>query len=212
MNTYETEEQQVEAIKKWWRDNGMSVTLGVVLGLGAVFGWRGWVNYQDRQAEHAASLYEELNAAVTATEIKQAEMAAERISLDYGATSYKALAALSLAKARYQAQDTAGAEQQLRLALEHAPADAIKQLAALRLARLLLSDGRIEQATQALDENPPAQAFAAEYAALRGDLAVAGGQPETARARYLEAIAQRASNSQLLQQKLDNLSSADKEG
>ncbi len=54
MELYDSEEQQVEAIKDWWKENGKAVVLGVVVGLGGLFGWR---YYQDSvvQAQEAAS-------------------------------------------------------------------------------------------------------------------------------------------------------------
>ncbi|PAR85254.1 YfgM family protein, partial [Vibrio cholerae] len=44
MELYDTEEQQVEAIKDWWKENGKAVIFGAVIGLGGLFGWR---YYQD---------------------------------------------------------------------------------------------------------------------------------------------------------------------
>ena len=40
MEVYETEEQQVEAVKKWWKENGVSLIVGVVMGLSAIAGWK----------------------------------------------------------------------------------------------------------------------------------------------------------------------------
>jgi predicted negative regulator of RcsB-dependent stress response len=46
---YETDDEKVEAIKKWWKDNGISVATGVVIGLAVVFGWRAWGNLSTRR-------------------------------------------------------------------------------------------------------------------------------------------------------------------
>ena len=46
METFRTEEEQVEAIKRWWQENGKSTVLGVAIAMAAVFGWRGWNDYQ----------------------------------------------------------------------------------------------------------------------------------------------------------------------
>ena len=51
MAEFETEDQQLEALRKWWQENGRGVLVGVVLGLGAVGGWRGWVYYTEARAE-----------------------------------------------------------------------------------------------------------------------------------------------------------------
>ena len=33
MTRFETEEQQVEAIKRWWKENGTAVIIGIVLAV-----------------------------------------------------------------------------------------------------------------------------------------------------------------------------------
>ena len=58
MSTYQTEEEQVEAIKAWWKENGKSVIGGAVLGLALVGGFKGWTEYSRVQAESASSYYE----------------------------------------------------------------------------------------------------------------------------------------------------------
>jgi len=40
MERFETEEQQIEAIKRFWKENGLIIGLGVVLGFGGLWGWR----------------------------------------------------------------------------------------------------------------------------------------------------------------------------
>ena len=42
MDIYASEEEQVQAIKKWGKENGPGIIAGLILGLGALFGWRYW--------------------------------------------------------------------------------------------------------------------------------------------------------------------------
>ena len=44
----DSEEEQVDKIKKWWDANGKQIIAGAVLGLAGVFGWNYYVDYQDR--------------------------------------------------------------------------------------------------------------------------------------------------------------------
>ena len=60
MNTFRTEEEQLDAIKRWWRENGISTAVGVVLALGAVFGWRGWQDHQQNRAAEASAVFQQL--------------------------------------------------------------------------------------------------------------------------------------------------------
>ncbi|WP_315982668.1 tetratricopeptide repeat protein [Aliamphritea spongicola] len=59
-----TEEEQVEALKKWWQENGKSLVLGVLLAGAIIFAWKGWQNSQQVKAETAAALYQNLIQAV----------------------------------------------------------------------------------------------------------------------------------------------------
>ena len=62
MATYETEEEQLEALKKWWKENGRSILLGLLLGVLIIAGWRGWQAYQANRAESASTLYEQMES------------------------------------------------------------------------------------------------------------------------------------------------------
>ena len=57
---YETDKEQLDALKAWWKENGRVVVAGLVVGLGGVLGWTSWQSYTERQAENASRLYEEI--------------------------------------------------------------------------------------------------------------------------------------------------------
>jgi len=60
---YDTEEQQIEELKKWWKENGIRVALGVAIGLGLIFGWQQWQSHTEQQAQSASGSYQQvLNA------------------------------------------------------------------------------------------------------------------------------------------------------
>ena len=64
MADYETEEQQVEALKNWWKENGTAVITGAALGIAALSGWRGWEWYQEKQAKEASDMFANVQEAV----------------------------------------------------------------------------------------------------------------------------------------------------
>lgn len=198
------DEEQLEALKKWWSENGRSVVGGVLLGLALVGGWRGWQYYQHDRAESAGVRYD---AMVTAAEARQAEHAlqlAEGLREGYGDTAYASLAALRAAKLRLEAGDSGGAQVQLAWVRANAPDPALRQIASLRLARILIGDGELDAAQRIL-EAAPRDAFAPEVAELRGDLARARGDVAAARAAYEEALAGKPDSGVLLRMKLDDL-------
>jgi predicted negative regulator of RcsB-dependent stress response len=202
---YETEEQQVEALKKWWRENGKSIIAGVVLGLGGVLGWRAWMDHQDTRAGQASNLFDQLTVRVEQGQADPARVLAEQLRRDYAGTPYAGFSYLLEARLLLEQGDSSAARGALEQAIAAIAEPAIRTIAVLRLARLQLDAGTPDQAAGLLDRHPPPAAFAGEYAALRGDIARARGDTAAARAAYREAIAGQAGNADLLQLKLENL-------
>jgi predicted negative regulator of RcsB-dependent stress response len=200
-----TDEEKLEAFKKWWKANGFSVVAGVVIGLGAVLGWRGWVNYQEGVAQRASMAFEQLLASTASDQTDSAEKQAEALIDDYGGTPYAMLAELATARVRVEGGDLDGAAEALRSAIAEAPDPGLAKLAALRLARVLIDDGDTAAAAQVIASHADDGAFAADFSALRGDIATAEGRVEEARTAYREAIDGGAGNAQLLELKLREL-------
>lgn len=205
MNTYETDEEKVEAIKKWWKENGFSVVAGVGIGLGAVLGWRAWVEYQDSVAQQASAGFEQLLAIADAGDGEPALTQAELVADDYPSTAYAALANLVRARVALESGDSAGARVALERAIEQAPDPGIAHIAALRLARILVAEGDLATAAGILDQYGQGGSFSGDFQALRGDIAVAEGRTAEARQAYQQALAAGAANAKLLQLKLDEL-------
>ncbi len=204
VNLHLSEEEQVEELKKWWKENGKSIIAGVVLGLGGVFGWRAWVDYQDNQAAQAAARFEQLSGAVASGQPKQAEEIAKGLFEQYKGSSYTLFSALELAKAKVQQGDTEAAKAQLKWVLEQKAEPSLQQIARIRLARLHLTTGDLD-ATEALLKSAPRDAFRGNIAELMGDLALARGDRDAARAAYREALDNDVGNQAVVQMKLDDL-------
>ena len=187
MSEYETEEQQVEAIKSWWSENGRSVLFGVVLGVAVIGGWRGYGAYQDGQAEAAAGVYGQFVEAVEEVDIALAGELASQLREDYSGYAFPVMASLAEAGLLVnEKSDLSAASQSLQWALDNASLDEMKTIAALRLARLKAAQGDYDAALATLPETA-APAFAGMTAEIRGDIELAMGQQEKARASYEEA-------------------------
>jgi len=202
---YETEEQQVEALKKWWKENGKSIVGGVVIGLAAVFGWQQWNVYQDRVGAQASNAFDQLTLSVEQGDDDAAAKQAEILHQEFGSTPYDAFTYLLEARLAYERKDAAAARTALENAIANAPDESLETIAVLRLARLELDAGNADGAAAILDRHRAPDAFAGEYAAVRGDIARAKGDLEAARAFYQEAIEREAGNTDLVQLKLENL-------
>lgn len=201
MSTYQTEEEQVEAIKKWWKDNGKSVVGGIVLGFAIIGGWQGWQGYQTNQGETASMIFDAMRQTVRTGEPTEAIEQGKRLIGEYGGTAYASFAALELARLAYERSEKAAAREHLQWVTESAPDPAIAELARLRLGRLLLDMGEHE-ALQGLLQAAPLPAFAGDFAVLRGDLARAGGDEAAAGEAYREALTAGVQNEALLRMKL----------
>jgi len=202
-----SEEEQVEALKKWWRENGKSVVAGVVIGLGGVFGWRAWVDHNRSVAEQASFQFEELVARVGGDGAAASAQAAAVIE-NYGDTAYAVFAALELAKLKLEQGDDAGARIQYQWVIDNAGDETLRQVARLRLARLMLAADDLAGASGVLTQAARQDSFSGEVAELRGDVARANGDLEAARAAYAEALENNVSSSVLVQMKLDDLAVA----
>ncbi|MCW8906522.1 MAG: tetratricopeptide repeat protein [Sedimenticola sp.] len=203
MDVHLSEEEQVEALKKWWKENGKSVVAGIVLGLGGVFGWQYWGQHQQKLAEEASLQFEQLNQSVQAgspTALAQAES----LIATYPDSPYALFAALDLAKVKFQQGDLVGAKAQLQWVLDNSEDNSLQQIARLRMARLLLDAGEIEQASAIIGEAPQDN-FRGDFAELRGDIALRQGDPAAARLAYAEALEYKVSNPALVQMKHDDL-------
>ena len=117
---YGSEEEQVEAIKKWLRSHGPSIIAGIVIGLALIGGWRFWTSYQLSQAESASQGYEALTATVADNDLAETRTAAPALKDDYPDSAYAPLAALQLAKLAVEQNDNATAISELEWAVANA--------------------------------------------------------------------------------------------
>ncbi len=204
-----TEEEQIENLKKWWKENGPSVLFGVVVGLGGLFGWHAWQDYKARHATEASALYTELllkmDAATQST--GESDELVTTLRTKYDNTVYASLAVLAAAKQAVDRNDIDTAIGHLEWVIKQADQPEIAITAKLRISRLYLAQGKFDKVESFLKDQYP-KAYTAAVEELRGDLLVAKGSPETAREAYQRALT--ASEiapytRQLIQNKLDQL-------
>jgi predicted negative regulator of RcsB-dependent stress response len=201
-----TDDERVEDLKKWWKENGASILIGIAFGVIAIFGWRYWLSHRDTQAEIASRAYDAFVAAVEKPDADQARQRGQALTTDFPKSPYAALAALRLAHLALAGGDHASAAQQLEWAISHARLDELRDIARLRLARVKLAAGQTAEAGKLL-ESVATASLSAEREELKGDLYLAGNQPDQARTAYAVALAA-SGGDRLLQLKIDNLTMA----
>lgn len=208
VSVYDSEEEQVEALKKWWSENGKSIIGGIVLGLSGVFGWQAWTQHQDQTAANASLRYEKMGQAIVAGNSESVLKQGEKIIADWPESSYAVLAAMDMAKIKFYQGDADGAKSQYEWVISKTSDQSIKQLARLRMTRILLSDNDLDGA-EAVISKADKDNFAGEFAVLRGDIARARNNHEAARTAYTDALSGEVGNRQLIQMKLDGLAAAE---
>lgn len=190
-----TEEEQVEAIKNWWKENGRSLLLAVAVAIAAVVGWQAWQKRVEAQSTNASITYQELLDAVLAlrsspgdeAQAKTAEHLAGVLKEDYESTGYATLGAMLMARVAVDSGDLDLAFEELDWARQNAADEELKQLATLRSARIKLAQGDAD-AADALLKEANGEHYPSSYQELRGDVFVAQGDLSQARQAYEQAL------------------------
>ena len=210
MEIYDTEEEQLEAVKRWWKENGQSTIIGLLLGIAVILGWNFWQDHKKAQGEQASALYSQLIQAIGADKKESAEKLAEQIREQYPKTQYAAYSGLFLAKIKVQQGDVAKAQTILK-EIAAGPNNELSNIAKIRQVRLMLASGEYEQGLQLINDVDPAtsSSFSGNYDELIGDLYVALDRLDLARSSYQKAL-ENGYKSPLLQFKIDDLTASEK--
>ncbi|MEZ9564937.1 YfgM family protein [Vibrio artabrorum] len=202
MELYDSEEQQVEAIKDWWKENGKAVIFGAVIGLGGLFGWR---YYQDSVVEAREAASENYTSVISTLAAKGVDAQSDiQAFIDANKDAeYSVLAAMQLAKVQVQAGELAAALEQLEWAKSATKDVALEPLLTYRVVRIKAEQGEFDAALKDL-ESLKDESWKGRAAELRGDILLRKGDTAAAYTAYSEAQ-QAADASQTLQIKLDDL-------
>jgi predicted negative regulator of RcsB-dependent stress response len=213
MEVYLSEEERLEALQRWWKENRNSVLIGILLGIAVVIGWNLWQKNRYATAEQASNLYQQLLKAARDNQAESATKLSERLAEQYPATAYADYARLFLAKLKVEAGDLPAAKKALEDALAKAQDENIKHIARLRLGQVMLAAGEIEPALNLIVPLAPEKTgkFTGLYEELKGDLYAASNRPDPARSSYEKAKGL-GEASPMLQLKLNDLPAAAKAG
>lgn len=202
------EQEQIEEIKSWWRENRWYILGGLAISAVAVGGWRMWQQHEQDLAEAASLKYEAVITQANLADLDALEDSVAVLQADYSGTPYASLGTLKLAAAEIEAGNAAAAADALRWVVDNTDDGELALVARLRLARVLLQQGDTAGVHQALDV-ADAGRFTALFEELRGDAFLAANDRDNARAAYEAALAAITSGDPgdraLVQMKLDNL-------
>ena len=184
--SYETEEQQVEALKAWWDENGRAVLLGVGLGIFVIAAYNFWQSRKEQSAVEASDLYSQSVDALRAGDTEKAQALATELSDKHGSALYASYGRLAAARAAIEGGDIAAAAEHLEWAVKNTDQPDVKVVAQVRLARVKAELGDVAAGLKALPKNVN-EAFTGIVEEVRGDLHLLDGDPAAARNAYLAA-------------------------
>lgn len=198
------EEQEINQLKDWWKENGKTIIVAFILGVGGMFGWRYWQAHQAEQIAQASAQYDAL--IYSAQQDEQAKKAnIEQFVQANSKTAYAVFALLDEAKKAAEKQDFAAAEVNLNQALTQSQDEVLTSIVALRLSAVQFQLGQLDNALTTLNQVKN-ESFNARKAILTGDIQVAKGDKVAAKNSFEQA---QQNGSQLEQQmakmKLNNL-------
>ncbi|MCV6621586.1 MAG: tetratricopeptide repeat protein [Cellvibrionaceae bacterium] len=205
-----TEEEQLEAIKRWWDENGKALLTTALLIVAGYSGFQFWQTKQQAQAEAGSVVYEELLQAAspqnpTAEQKNTAKFLAQQLVDEHSGSFYGISGDLFLAKIAVQANELDLAATHLNSAIAQGPSEALRPIVYQRLAKVQSAKGDNAAALATLDKGQT-QAVIGSFAETRGDIYMAQNDADRARASYQLAIdslaAEDIARRQPLQEKL----------
>jgi predicted negative regulator of RcsB-dependent stress response len=201
-----TEEEQIEALKRWWAENGMQTVLAVVLVIGGYFGWQFWGTHQQEQMTEASDVYREMidviagqqpGSLLTDTQQAQVNAIADQLKDDYSSSAYAQFGALVKAKLAVDANDLDKAATELQWALDANPEAPTERLIRLRMARVESARGNIDEALKMVQTGDPAEMKSA-YEEAKGDFYLQQGNSAAAFTAYQSALLSDESTDQMV--------------
>lgn len=180
------EQEQLDALKAFWKQYGNLITWLLILLLGAYAGWNGWNWWQRDLAQKAGAMYDELDRSAQAGDADRASRVFADLRDRYPRTVQAAQGGLLAASAQYEKGQTDAARASLSWVADNASDDELRNVARLRQAGLLLEAKQYDDALKQLD-GATSPAFAALVADRRGDILVAMGRSADAKVAYDKA-------------------------
>jgi predicted negative regulator of RcsB-dependent stress response len=202
---YENENDQVDAVKRFFAENGKALAIGVVLGIGALVGWRYWTGHQDESVRAASLEYQTAISDIRAD--KPQTLTAVETFAAKNQNTYGALASLELAQQFVDKNDLAKAEANLQQGLKNTSDENLQALINVRLARVQIQQKQVDAALKTLD-TVKGEGWVAIVADLRGEALLSKGDKQGARDAWSKGVESNTSPAlrEMMQMKINNLS------
>jgi predicted negative regulator of RcsB-dependent stress response len=206
---YLTDDEQLEALKRVFIEYAPWIIAGIALGVGGWFGYGYYRTHQNDRALQAAAQFTAMTDALQVNNPQKSRQLADGLIKDFPNSPYADQAQLTLARIDIDGGQSADAVASLTHVMNDSKDGELKQIARLRLARVLIDQGKPDEAITLLAEGTPGN-FAAGYHEVRGDALNAKKDIAGAIAEYNAALSAGGSDNVLLQLKIADLASNQK--
>lgn len=207
MSEYKTEEEQVEALKRWWEANGKFVIIGGIIILSSIIGQQVWSNFKLSTLTKASAQYGVLMEELETKKFDSVLQRGETLIKSNSDLPYAVLAALAMAKVHVEQGDNSAAAERLQWALNNAKQEEVQHISRIRLAKVLMAQGKLDDALSLIN-HPQQGDFRSQYTIVKGDVYYKKGEIGSAKTAYRSALDDSSLGSQIrgfIQIKLDDL-------
>jgi len=208
---YLTDDEQLEAVKRHFVEYAPWIVGGLILGLGGWYGFQYYRSHQNERALQAAAQFEQMTIAMQADDHKKSRAMADALVRDFSGSPYADQAQLAIARMNVEDGHGADAVAPLTQVMDDSKDAELRQIARLRLARVLIDQGKPDDAIKLLAAGIPGN-FAGRYHAVHGDALYAKKDITGAIAEYSAALSagDAGADGALLQLKLADLAAGEK--
>jgi predicted negative regulator of RcsB-dependent stress response len=180
------EQEQLDQLKAFWKQYGNLITWVLIVVLGGFAAWNGWNWWQRDQAIKAGSMFDQLDKAAQAGDADQTGRVFADMKDRYPRTAFTQQAGLMAAKVQFDKGQPDAALASLAWVSTNAGETEYQTVARLRASAILLEQKKYDDALKQLD-GATAPDFVALVADRRGDVLLAQGKKDEAKAAYAKA-------------------------
>ncbi len=180
MSGYATDDEQVEAIKDWWKANGTTLLAGILVVSVSWFGWTYWKNTQIANATMGSSTFEALQISKVQGDFGEVAREGLRLIAEQPRSAYSIGSAFLLAKFYIEKDEPHRAMEQFTWIIENSKDDSIKFVAVLRKVSLHTQIGSFSDAKTYLNSVDQLTLISSEQAQLdyaMAEVLLAKGEP-----------------------------------
>ena len=184
-----TDQQQAEIVKKWLKDNGISIVAFIAIGIGGSLGFQSFQGNQLKKSENASRLFSEIEFSVKQQRLSQAQTLLQEMDNNFANTPYQDQSHFAMAKLYMDSLDYDNAIVQLEFLLENSSDNSLKHIARLRISRILIEQSKLTEAMELLmSVNEISQPYQSNYESIKADIYALQGDIDNAQKSYQKAL------------------------